>query len=186
MKVKITIVCATTAEFLFTWIISKVLLATITVMLIICEHFTIFDLLSVILIMWHQRGHHSSARRRNRKGQFLAGRPLLPPLLEGHASAMCPSTPSGGVHFWVLAFSIWGTPVSLTSRVTFSPRQVSRWLTSGQRLCVKMCCSSCLLTLLMVLPKEHRFGVKQVLMRNDSTNTDEAGQAVFYKVLLAF
>lgn len=117
--------------------------------------------------MWDQRGHYSSVGRRNQKGQFPAGHPLLPPLPEGHASAMCPSTPSGGVHFWVLMSSIWGTPVSLTSRVTFSPRQVSCLVTSGRRLSVKMWSCLCLLTLLMVLSKEHCFGVKQDLIWDD-------------------
>lgn len=121
--------------------------------------------------MWNQRGHHSSEGRRNGKGQFPAGRPLLPPLPEGHASAMCPSSPSGGVHFWVLASSIWGTPVSLTSRVTFSPRQVSCSVTSGWRLSVKMWSCLCLLTQLMVLPKEHCFGGKQGVMWDDRGDT---------------
>lgn len=124
--------------------------------------------------MWDQRGHHSSAGRRNRKGQFPAGRPLLPPLPEGHVSAMCPSSPSGGIHFWVLASSIRGTPVSLTSRVTFSPRHMSCSVTSGWRLSVKMWSCLCLLTLLMVLPKEHCFGVKQEMMCADRGDTDRA------------
>lgn len=135
--------------------------------------------------MWDQWGHHSSAGRRNRKGQFPAGRPLLPPLPEGHASAMCPSSPSGGVRFWVLASSIWGTPVSLVSRVTFSPRQVSCSVTSGRRLSVKMWSCLCLLTLLMVLPKEHCYGVKQDLMRDDRGDTDGAGMAMFDEVALS-
>lgn len=109
-----------------------------------CPHLTTFDcLLSVSLIMQNQRGHNSSADRRNRKGQFPAGHPLLPPLPEGHASAMCPSSLSGGVHFWVLASSIWGTPVSLTSRVTFSHvrcrarlRQGGGWVSKCGPVCV--------------------------------------------------
>lgn len=151
-----------------------------------CPHLTTFDcLLSVSLIMQNQRGHNSSADRRNRKGQFPAGHPLLPPLPEGHASAMCPSSLSGGVHFWVLASSIWGTPVSLTSRVTFSPRQVSCSVTSGWRLSVKMWSCLCRSAPLMVLPKEHRFGVKQDLMWDDRGDRDKAGLAVFYEVALA-
>lgn len=141
-------------------------------------------LVSGSLIMWNQRGHHSSAGRRNRKGQFPAGRPLLPPLPEGHASATCPSSLSGGVRFWVLASSIWGTPVSLTSRVTFSPRQVSRSVTSGRWPSVKMWSCLCPFTLLMVLSKEHHFGVKQDLMGGDRGRADGPGMAVFNEVAL--
>lgn len=87
---------------------------------------------------------------------------------------MCPSSPSGGVHFGVLASSIRGTPVSLTSLVTFSPRQMSCSVTSGWRQSVKMWSCLCLLTLLMVLPKEHRFGVKREMMCDDRGDTDRA------------
>lgn len=145
----------------------------------------IWCLLSVSLIMWDQRGHRSSAAWRNRKGQFPAGRLLIPPLPEGHASAMCPSSPSGGVHFWVPASSIRGTPVSLTSRVTFSPRQMSRSVTSGWRLSVKTWSCFCLLSLIMVLPKEHCFGVNQQMMWDDRGVTDRTSLAVFDEEALA-
>ena len=134
--------------------------------------------------MWDQWGHYLSAGRRNWKGQILAGRPLLPPLTEGHASAMCPSTPSGSVLFRVLASCIWGTPL-FDNCVTFSQRQVSRPVTSGRRLSVKMCSCLCLMTVLMVLPKEHSFGVRQRLMWGDRGDTDRVRLAVFDKVALA-
>lgn len=144
----------------------------------------LISLLSVSLIMCDERRHRPSAAQTNGKGQFSAGHPFLPPPLEGHASAMCPSTRSGGVHFWVLMSTVWGTPVSLTKRVTFSPRQVSCPVTSEWRHSVKMWPCLRLYTPLMVLPKEHRFGVKHDLIGDDRGDIGGASQALSNEVTL--
>lgn len=68
-------------------------------------------------------------------------------------------------------------PCLFDNRVTFSWRQVSRAVTSERWPRVRTWPCLCLLTVLMVLSKEHRFGAKRDLMGDDRLDRDGAGLA---------
>lgn len=76
-------------------------------------------------------------------------------------------------------------PCLFDNHVTFSLRQVSRPVTSERRPSVRTCPCLCPLTVLMVLSKEHRFGAKRDLMRDDRLDRDGAGQAEHDEVVRA-
>lgn len=76
-------------------------------------------------------------------------------------------------------------PCLFDNRVTFSRRQVSRPVTSERRPSVRTWPCLCLLTVLMVLSKEHRFGAKRDLMRDDRLDRDGAGLAEHDEVVQA-
>lgn len=124
------------------------------------------------------RGNRRDKCRQDANPSHCSQKAMLQPCVHHHRR--------GGVHFEYPTFPCLRRHVSLTGCVTFSPRQVSRSVTSGPLARVSKRGPVCvLLTPLTVLAKEHCTGVKWDLMRDDRGDTDRPGLATVGEGALA-